>query len=278
MTLDAESRAALLAALEWQIELGADEAISETPVDRFAPPEPAAPPAPTPQAPAAAPPVPAADPADAAAEATRAAEAIAADCADLPALAAALAAFEGCPLKAGARNCVFADGNPAARVMIVGEAPGRDEDLQGKPFVGRSGQLLDRMLAAIGLDRGAEDPAKAVYITNVLPWRPVGNRTPGSDETAMLLPFLRRHIDLAAPEILLLMGAASAKTVLETTKGIKALRGRWTRVRGRTTLATFHPAYLLRTPADKKLAWRDLLALAAALDGAPIAYDEELSR
>jgi DNA polymerase len=199
------------------------------------------------------------------------AAAIAAGCADLAALRAALAAYDGCALKAGARNCVFSDGNPAARVMIVGEAPGRDEDRLGKPFVGRSGQLLDRMLAAIGLDRAAEDPARAVYITNVSPWRPLENRKPARDETAMLEPFVRRHIALAAPEIVLLMGATAAQTLMGSTEGVLKLRGRWRRLTetGAPALATLHPAYLLRQPAAKRLAWRDLLALRAVLDGAP---------
>ncbi len=199
--------AADLAALAWQIELGADEAIGETPVDRFEAAARAKPaPAPAP-ARAAAPPVPpvAADDAST--------EVLAAGCADLDALRAALAAFEGCALKKGARNLVFSDGNPRARVMIVGEAPGRDEDAEGRPFVGRSGRLLDRMFAAIGLARDAAEPAAALYITNVLPWRPPANRDPSSDEIALLRPFLMRHIVLAEPEVLVVMGNSAARTV-----------------------------------------------------------------
>ena len=295
MTDDPDTRAALLAALAWQIELGADEAIGEAPINRFAPPKADAadpgrdatpkPPAAADQASATAPRDPpprtapraseARAPSPEAAEATRAAEAIAANCADLHALARALETFEGCPLKAGARSCVFADGDPSARVMVIGEAPGREEDLAGKPFVGRSGKLLDRMLASIGLDRAAENPAEAAYIANVLPWRPVGNRSPGSDESVMLLPFLRRHIALADPEILLLMGGASAKTLMETETGVSRLRGQWRTVLGRPALATFHPAYLLRNPLSKRLAWRDLLALRAVLDGAAPPLDKD---
>ncbi len=253
------SREAWLAALAWQVELGADEAIAETAVDRFAP-TPASPPAPPPvAAPAAA--------SASASDAVSRAEAAARACATLPALAAALAAFDGCALKQGARTCVFADGNPAARVMVIGEAPGREEDLAGLPFVGRSGKLLDRMLACIGLDRRAEDPERAVYIANVLPWRPVDNRDPASDEVAMMTAFLRRHVELADPQALLLMGKTSAQALMGTTEGILRLRGRWGVALGRPALPTLHPAYLLRNPPTKRLAWRDLLSLRAALDG-----------
>jgi len=267
-------REALLAALAWQVELGADEAIADAPVDRFAAPAAttAPPPAPDPAPhPLAGPARPAAAPGTDNADAVAAeAAAIAAGCADLAALAAALAAFDGCPLKAGARNCVFADGWPGARVMIVGEAPGRDEDRLGRPFVGRSGRLLDRMLAAIGLDRAAQDRERGVYITNMLPWRPLDNRKPARDETAMLEPFVRRHIELAAPDVVLLMGATAAQTLMETATGVMRLRGQWTRLPScRPALATLHPAYLLRTPAAKRLAWRDLQALRAALDDGP---------
>jgi DNA polymerase len=156
--------------------------------------------------------------------------------------------------------------------MIIGEAPGREEDIAGKPFVGRSGQLLDRMLAAIGLGRASEDLSRAVYITNVLPWRPVGNRTPAGDEVAMLLPFLRRHVELAAPRVLVLMGASAAGALLGEGPGILRRRGQWAKVAGfgpapLPVLPTLHPAYLLRNPAAKRMAWRDLLALGAWLDG-----------
>jgi molybdenum cofactor biosynthesis protein B len=195
MQTDPETRAALIAALQWQIELGADEAIGDAPVDRFAPPppEPDVAPALAHAPPATAAPPPLAETGDA-----DNAAALAEKCETLEALRDALAAFDAGELKAGARNCVFADGLPGARVMIVGEAPGREEDEQGKPFVGRAGKLLDRMLGAIGLDRAADDPAKAAYITNILPWRPIGNRTPSAEEAALFLPFVRRHIALAA--------------------------------------------------------------------------------
>ncbi len=255
MTDEPSHRAADLAALAWQLELGADEAIAEAPVNRF---DRAA-------APVAAPVVPVAAPALVAAG-VGAAE-LAAGCADLAALRAAIAGFEGCALKQGARNLVFSDGNPLARLMVIGEAPGRDEDREGLPFVGRSGQLLDRMLAAIGLSRRAEEPAAGAYITNVLPWRPPQNRDPSGDETAMLLPFLFRHIELAEPEALLLLGSAAARTVLGTGDGVTRLRGRWHDWRGVPVLATFHPAALLRDGSKKREAWADLLMLKARLDG-----------
>jgi len=178
-------------------------------------------------------------------------------------LAAILATFEGCNLRNTATKLVFADGNPEARIMFVGEAPGREEDLQGLPFVGRSGQLLDRMLAAIGLDR------KTAYIANVIPWRPPGNRTPSPQETEICRPFITRQIELADPDILVPLGGAAAKTLFETGEGILRARGKWRDYNtGRTTIramATLHPAYLLRQPLQKKLAWRDFLAIKAAL-------------
>ncbi|WP_442885601.1 uracil-DNA glycosylase [Amaricoccus sp.] len=250
--------AVLRAALAWQVELGADEAIGETPVSRF---EAAArPPPPVRQAAvaAAAPQAPA--------ELTT--EALAAGCGELAALRAAMAAFEGCALKKGARNLVFSDGNPAARVMVVGEAPGRDEDRAGLPFVGRSGQLLDRMLAAIGLSRRAEAPEAAVYVTNVLPWRPPQNRDPAADEVAMMLPFLHRHIALVAPDLLVAVGNSAARTLLGTTTGITRLRGHWAEWRGVPVMPMFHPAALLRNPELKRAAWADLLAVRKRLDGA----------
>jgi uracil-DNA glycosylase len=246
--------AADLAALAWQVELGADEAIGEAPVDRFEAAVRATP------APATAPPAPPAVARDASAET------LAAACGDLAALRASIAAFEGCALRKGARNLVFADGDPRARVMIVGEAPGRDEDAEGRPFVGRSGKMLDRMFAAIGLARDATGPEAALYITNVLPWRPPANRDPSSDEVAMLRPFLMRHIALAEPEVLVVMGNSAARTVLATTEGITRLRGRWAALDGVPVLPMFHPAALLRDPLKKRAAWADLLALRARLD------------
>ncbi len=176
----------------------------------------------------------------------------------------AVSAFTGCNLKTTAKNTVFADGDGQARVMFVGEAPGRDEDIQGVPFVGRSGQLLNKMLAAIQVAR--ED----TYITNVLPWRPPGNRTPTPAETEICRPFIERQIALVDPDILVLLGGAAAKQLLATTTGIMKLRGRWrnyeTPRRTIRAMATFHPAYLLRTPGQKRLAWRDFRAIKTALE------------
>jgi DNA polymerase len=180
-------------------------------------------------------------------------------------LRATLASFEGCNLRFTATNLVFADGNPKARVMFVGEAPGFDEDMQGLPFVGRSGQLLDRMLKAIGLDR------TTAYIANVIPWRPPGNRDPSPQETEICRPFIERQILLADPDFLVPLGGASTKQLFRTTTGITRLRGAWrefdTGRRKIRAMATLHPAYLLRRPLEKKLVWRDLLALNEALQG-----------
>lgn len=259
----------LLAMLRWQYEAGADEAVGETARDYFrAPvlPEPSAPPGPIiSRETVAKPPVPVAPaPLQGAGEALASAREIAAACSSLASLRTALENFQGCGLKATAKHTVFADGDPKARLMLVGEAPGRDEDLQGLPFVGRSGQLLDRMLAAIGLDRSQ------VYISNILPWRPPGNRTPTSAEIALCLPFIERHIQLAAPQILLLLGGIAVKALLNTSDGIMRMRGRWIDYRtgelSIPALATFHPAFLLRQPAQKRQAWADLLALREKLD------------
>lgn len=248
---------AALALLEWQIELGATEAIGDAPVNRFEVPE-AAPP--TRVAPSVAPP----EPAPAAADPVAEAKAAAAAAPDLPALREAIAAYDHCELKRGARSLVFADGNPAARVLILGEAPGRDEDLQGLPFVGRAGQLLDLMLAAIGLDRRSPDAERAVYITNVLPWRPPQNRDPSPEEIAMMMPFVRRHIELVDPDVIVAMGNHACQGLLGR-RGITQLRGRWDTALGRPVLPMFHPAYLLRTPHAKREAWADLLSLQARL-------------
>lgn len=257
-----------LALLDWQIELGADEAILDEALDRFALDE-----APPVTAPAAARPAPAApvptpapqpSPASPGIDPVAVARQAAATAHDLPALRAAMEGYGLCPLSQIATQLVFADGNPAARVMIVGEAPGREEDQQGVPFVGRAGQLLDRMLAAIGLDRASDDPARAVYITNMLPWRPPQNRTPEPDELAMMAPFVERHIELADPDILILMGNAACQGMLGR-QGITRLRGQWTQVMDRPAIPMFHPAYLLRKPHDKARAWEDLLSLKARL-------------
>ena len=271
----------LLEALAWQLELGADEAIGDAPLDRFAESAatktttaaaatgatPAARRAPgrATLATVAAPPGPeAAEPAEGGA-----ARALARAAATLEELAEAMRGFEGSPLKKSARSFVFCDGLAGARVMVIGEAPGGDEDRIGKPFVGRAGQLLDRMLAAIGLSRTAPAPEDAAYITNILPWRPPGNRTPTSAEVALFLPFIERHIELAKPDFIFSIGNTPTKTLLDTATGIKRMRGRWVRhpATGVALLPSFHPAYLLRQPADKRLAWRDLLSLRAALDG-----------
>jgi DNA polymerase len=178
-------------------------------------------------------------------------------------LRAILERFDGCALKATATQLVFADGNPQARVMFVGEAPGRDEDIEGLPFVGRSGKLLDRMLAAIGLDR------TSVYIANIVPWRPPGNRTPTPQESQICLPFILRQIELVDPDILVCLGKPSMQTLLGTNEPISKARGRWfifdTGKREIRALPTFHPAFLLRSPLQKRFAWRDFLAIKKAL-------------
>ncbi len=249
---------AALAALQWQVELGADEAVGEAPVDRYelqdTPREAIA---------ASAPPAVASNGAE---EVDPVVEArLAAGRAhDLEGLRAEMEGFARCDLRMGARSFVFSDGNPAARVMIVGEAPGRDEDIQGKPFVGRAGQLLDRMFDAIGMGRTHPDTGQSLYIANILPWRPPQNRDPSPEEMQMLLPFVKRHIEMAAPEIVVLMGNISCQGLLGR-KGITRLRGNWQEVVGRPALPMFHPAYLLRQPQMKREAWADLLSLKARL-------------
>ena len=183
--------------------------------------------------------------------------------ASLEELRGILNGFEGCALRATATQLVFADGNPQGRVMFVGEAPGRDEDIEGLPFVGRSGKLLDRMIGAIGLDR-----SKA-YIANVIPWRPPGNRTPTPQETQICLPFIQRQIELVDPDVLVTLGNPSTQTLLNTREGIMRTRGKWldydTGKRVIRAIATFHPAYLLRSPSYKRMSWQDLRAIAKVL-------------
>ncbi len=250
------NRNAALAALDWQIELGATEAIGDAPVDRFAlekapsTPKKVSEPAPPVNAPEI-------DPVDIA-------KASAKTAATLAELQFALAAFEHCELKKGAKNLVFSDGLAGARVMIVGEAPGRDEDIQGKPFVGRAGQLLDQMFAAIGLSRISESAEDAIYISNVLPWRPPQNRDPKPDEIAMMVPFVERHIALADPDLIVAMGNHACSALLGK-RGITRIRGTWAEAFGKPVLPMFHPAYLLRTNAAKRDAWADLLSLKARL-------------
>ena len=288
----AAERAALLAALAWQVEAGADEAVDDAGIDRFAlpPPPPGAampekPAATTPDgAPAAArPPRPqepsrsaslppaAAAPLRAAAEVNATARTVAEAAGDLAALRPALEAFDGCPLKATATSLVLGAGVVPAEVMFVGEAPGRDEDREGLPFVGASGKLLDEMAHHIGLDRTAN-----FYVSNILPWRPPGNRNPTDAEIAACLPFIERHIQLVAPKIVVFLGGTAAKTLLGRSEGITRLRGHWYEWRPQAiatgesapipALATLHPAYLLRQPAQKRNAWRDLLAIRERLD------------
>ena len=265
-----------LQALRWLIEAGADEAILEEPVNRFAArPSPVASASPSkPTAPEHTSTVakalrPASNVKSAEAvslsTAPGAARALAASCTTLAELKNAVANFEGCELKRYATNTVFADGNASGRIMLIGEAPGRDEDAQGLPFVGRAGKLLDLMLASIGLDR------TKVYITNVLNWRPPQNREPSPEEAAACLPFLHRHIELADPQVLILLGAVSVRHLLGLQDGITRLRGKWLVYQnpgaGRAipVMPTLHPAYLLRQPAAKRLAWRDLLAVSEKL-------------
>jgi uracil-DNA glycosylase len=272
-SIDAETnpgkRDAALALLRWYIEMGADEAIGEEPIDRLAasaaPPPGIAPPTPPPAARAIA----AAPPAalvESLGEAAQSARQLAATAHAVEALAELVARFDGCALKRTATNTVFADGNPAAPVMFIGEAPGADEDRIGRPFVGRAGQLLDRMLSAIGLDR------TGVLITNVIYWRPPGNRTPTAAEIASCLPFVLRHIALVRPKVLVLCGGTAAGALLPQSQGITRLRGRWFDLsipgldRPVPTLPMFHPSFLLRAPERKREAWRDLLALRARLD------------
>ena len=297
--LDRSKAAELAAVLDWYREMGAEEAIGETPIDwlqrrevapgngfaslispRPAPGAPAKTPSsgPIPSAtpalpsspPARRPPPPSAPaprqfaptPPEAAVMAARTA---AREAATLDELGARLAGFDGCSLKATAKNLCFYRGMPKARLMLIGEAPGRDEDLEGKPFVGRAGQLLDKMLAAIQLSE------QNVHITNIVYWRPPGNRTPTPQEAQVCRPFLERQVELVAPELVVLLGGAAAKHLLEVADGIMRIRGKWREIEiGNVkvrAIATLHPAYLLRAPAAKRLAWRDLLAVKATLGG-----------
>ena len=282
------SREETLSTLNWLVEAGADEAVGEAPIDRFV-----ARPSPLPRGEAAAtqprrtevapvprplPPRPAptgegkrplanitpANTGPLGTDGYGSAVELAAVCQSLPQLKDALESFEGSQLKKLATNTVFADGNPDSQVLFIGEAPGRDEDAAGLPFVGRAGKLLDQMLKAINLDRTSS------YIINVMPWRPPDNRNPDPGEVAICIPFLRRHIELAQPKVIILLGAVAARHVMGLNDGIMKLRGRWLDYRIGSemipVLPTLHPAYLLRQPAHKKLAWRDLQSLADRLD------------
>ena len=264
---------ALVALLAWQVEAGAIDAIGHEPVNRLtrpavAPPQNIpAPPQTQPTTPSATKPsmaqrpAPESKPPAAASTSEASAPHLAEAAQTFEELRAAVAAFEGCALKKTATNLVFSDGNPEARLMLIGEAPGADEDRLGKPFVGVSGQLLDRMLAAVGYDR------TNALITNVLFWRPPGNRTPTPTEIAACLPFVERMIEIVDPAVLVLVGGIAAKTMLARSEGIMKLRGRWLEFqtprmsRPVPTIATFHPAYLLRSPGQKRLAWQDFITI-----------------
>jgi uracil-DNA glycosylase len=283
--MDVATTAAVRGWLEWYRDMGAGALVGEQAADRFRSPEAmqapeprrARPPAGVPQArpqqpaPGTAPQAaarPAAEPVlQSAAAVAQSAREIAAACTSLAELEAALAAFDGCGLKETALNLCFADGNPKARLMLIGEAPGAEEDRQGKPFVGASGKLLDRMLATIGLDRDT------VYITNVIYWRPPGNRSPTQAEIAACQPFLERQIALLEPDLIVFVGGIAARALLGVNEGVTKLRGRrfsYVAQDGRSVpaMVMFHPAYLLRTPAQKRLAWRDLLAIRSQRDAA----------
>jgi len=257
--------------LAFYLEAGVDCALTDAPVNRLSDPDGAPPPGSEPRE--APPPrtivqssaaVPAAHGAVAPEAAIHSARQAARTAPSLEALRDLLEKFDGCALKSTATRLVFADGNPQARVMFVGEAPGREEDLEGLPFVGRSGKLLDRMIAAIGLDR------TSAYIANVIPWRPPGNRTPTPQETQICLPFIQRQIELVNPDVLVTLGNPSTQTLLSTREGIMKTRGKWfdydTGTRVIRAIATFHPAYLLRSPSYKRMSWQDLRAIAKALE------------
>jgi uracil-DNA glycosylase family 4 len=277
MSTDPDAARELLA---FYLEMGVDALVDEAPVDRFADDAPAGRPAASTEGAAAgvgperaqqrslpprqaAAPVPTTAPA-APDTAIMAARDLARGAASLDELRAIMHAFEGCALRVTAKQMVFADGNPHARIMFVGEAPGRDEDIEGLPFVGRSGKLLDRMMAAIGLDR------TSAYIANIIPWRPPGNRTPTPQESQICLPFIQRQIELASPDVLVCLGGPSAQTLLGLKEGITRTRGRWfpyqAGARQIRATTTFHPAYLLRQPLQKRLAWRDFLAIKKELE------------
>jgi len=283
------ARAAAATALQWYGDMGVDEAITDDTVDGFAlsaelaarrsaAQAPAAalqgeptrarlnrPAAASSQAPRPVPRQPAAAPSMAMADV----EQLAQGCKSLDELARTLDEFDACPLKRTATQLCLADGLPGAHVMIIGEAPGREEDEQGRPFVGKSGQLLDKMLACIGLDRTSDDPATSVFISNIVFWRPPGNRKPSTAEVTMCLPFVRRAIELAKPRIVIAAGATPAQALLDTPTGITRMRGTWKTVTTANgpvdVMPTLHPSYLLRSPEAKRFAWRDLLAVKAKL-------------
>lgn len=262
-TMDDAQAVALLA---WYVAAGADEAVLDAPVNRLLPPAPLSEIPEMPARPAVI--TPTAGKLRGTTEAAQSAEALARAATDLHQLEQALRAFDGCALKNTAMNTVFADGDPASGLMFVGEAPGADEDRQGRPFVGVSGQLLDRILAAIGRDR------RHAYIANILAWRPPGNRKPTPQEILICLPFIKRHIALVRPKVLVFLGGVPAGSLLDTNTGIMRLRGRWMDYEDPAeglsipAMPTFHPSYLLRQPERKGDAWRDFLEVAARI-GAP---------
>ena len=259
--------------LAFYLETGVDCALADEPINRLVEPEAAPAPAAAVDRPAAASPAgrlpapaiipPRGEPPPPPEAAIASAREAALTAPTLEALRELLENFDGCALKQTATRLVFADGNPQARIMLVGEAPGRDEDIEGLPFVGRSGKLLDHMIGAIGLDRSK------VYIANVIPWRPPGNRTPTPQETQICLPFIRRQIELVDPDVLVTLGNPSTQAILGTTEGIMRSRGKWrdydTGKRTIRAIATFHPAYLLRSPSYKRLSWQDLRAIAKVM-------------
>ena len=257
---------AALAALAWQVDLGVGDVVGDAPINRYdlveVAREAVAVPVSLPvKAAAVAAAAPVAVSFDVAVAAAREAAGAAMSLADLR---SALAAFEHCEIRQGARSLVFGDGNPSARVLILGEAPGSEEDREGRPFVGAAGQLLDKMFAAIGLSRGAADPAAAVYITNVMPWRTPQGRDPSAEEIAMMRPFVERHIALVNPDVIVLMGNTPCAALLGQ-RGIVKLRGVWAAALGKPVLPMTHPATLLRNPIAKREAWADLLAIRGKL-------------
>ncbi len=274
------------ALLRWYLEMGVDEAIDEEPIDRFAlsaeqkskvtSAQPAAPPRqqqgffPAVQDRPRERPALAAENGLSPDAAVADAKTLAAKAETIEALHQALLDFDGCPLKKTAKNLVLCDGSPSAHVMLIGEAPGADEDRQGKPFVGRSGQMLDKILNAIGLDRHAEEPEKGAFISNTIFWRPPGNRKPTPAETEICLPFILRAIELVNPRLIVCLGATPMQRLCNTTEGILRSRGKWKSYklndRNVPLMPTLHPAYLLRQPAQKALCWRDMLDVRKKLE------------
>ena len=275
MTAKSETAQSLLAILSWQQQMGIDETLVDDPdsaatltlrdFDPARPQTATAPDVPTATLPATSPVVtPATSPAASPVAPPVSPSGALAEIPSIEALKKALLGFDQCALKHTASNIVFCDGNPGARLMVVSDVPGREEDRVGLPLVGAAGQLFDRMLASIGLTRAD------VYITSLLPWRPPGNRTPTGEEMNLLLPWLYRHIQLAGPEIVMVLGGASAKALIPGAGSILKTRGKWTAIDfgdgiERQVIASLHPEYLLRSPAQKRLAWADLLALADKL-------------